>query len=96
MVMNTLFFTLQHRRSTKTLRVHYGLEGMKYIIQNTSGEIHLNVKKDNDRAKKFYERNGMELIDKTNWTDGDVEVDVYQKLVKKMDIEELELNIDSD
>ena len=96
MVMNTLFFTLQHRRSTKILRVHYGLEGMKYIIQNTSGEIHLNVKKDNDRAKKFYERNGMELIDKTNWTDGDVEVDVYQKLVKKMDIEELELNIDSD
>ena len=31
--MNTLPFTLQHRRSTKTLRVHYGLEGMKYIIQ---------------------------------------------------------------
>ena len=96
MVMNTLFFTLQHRRSTKTLRVHYGLEGMQYIIQNTSGVIHLNLKKDNDRAKKSYERNGMELIDKTNWTDGDVEVDVYQKLVKKMDIEELELNIDSD
>ena len=58
--------------------------------------IHLNVKKDNYRAKKFYERKGMEVIDKTNWTDGDVEVDVYQKLVKKMDIEELELNIDSD
>ena len=31
--MNTLTFTHQHRRSTKTLRVHYGLEGMKYIIQ---------------------------------------------------------------
>ena len=31
--MNTLSFTLQHRRSTHTLRVHYGLEGMKYIIQ---------------------------------------------------------------
>ena len=66
------------------------------LLPYTSGVIHLNVKKDNDRAKKFYERNGMELIDKTNWTDGDVEVDVYQKLVKKMDIEELELNIDSD
>ena len=38
----------------------------------------------------------MKLIDKTNWTDGDVEVDVYQKIVKKMDIEELELDIDSD
>ena len=66
------------------------------LLPYTSGVIHLNVKKDNYRAKKFYERNGMELIDKTNWTDGDVEVDVYQKLVKKMDIEELELNIDSD
>ena len=38
----------------------------------------------------------MILIDKTSWTDGDVEVDVYQKILKKMDIEELELNIDSD
>ena len=66
------------------------------LLPYTSGVIHLNVKKDNDRAKKFYERNGMELIDRTNWIDGDVEVDVYQKVVKKMDIEELELNIDSD
>ena len=31
--MNSLSFTHQHRRSTHTLRVHYGLEGMKYIIQ---------------------------------------------------------------
>ena len=37
--MNTLFFTHQHRRSTKTLRLHYGLEGMKYIIQVYEGEI---------------------------------------------------------
>ena len=65
------------------------------LLPYTSGVIHLNVKKDNDRAKKFYERNGMELIDKTNWTDGDVEVDVYQKIVKKMNIEDLETIIDS-
>ena len=58
--------------------------------------IYLNVKSVNERAKKIYEKNGMKLIDKTNWTDGDVEVDVYQKIVKKMDIEELELDIDSD
>ena len=58
--------------------------------------IYLNVKTDNERAKKFYEKNGMKLIDKTRRTDGDVEVDVYQKILKKMDIEELELNIDSD
>ena len=37
--MNSLSFTLQHRRSTKTLRVYYGLEGMKYIIQVYEGEI---------------------------------------------------------
>ena len=37
--MNTLFFNHQHQRSTKTLRVHYGLEGMKYIVQVYEGEI---------------------------------------------------------
>ena len=37
--MITLFFTHQHRRSTKTLRLNYGLEGMKYIIQVYEGEI---------------------------------------------------------
>ena len=37
--MNSLSFTLQHRRSTKTLRLHYGLEGMKFIIQVYEGEI---------------------------------------------------------
>jgi len=35
----TLSFTLQHRRSTKFLRVYYGLEGMKYIFQVYEGEI---------------------------------------------------------
>ena len=37
--MNTLFVNHQHQRSTKTLRVHYGLEGMKYIVQIYEGEI---------------------------------------------------------
>ena len=37
--MYTLFLTHKHRRSTKTLRLHYGLEGMKYIIQVYDGEI---------------------------------------------------------
>ena len=37
--MYTLFFTHQHRRSTKTLRLHYGLEGMKYIILVYEAEI---------------------------------------------------------
>ena len=37
--MFTLFFTHQHQRSTKTLRLNYGLEGMKYIIQVYEEEI---------------------------------------------------------
>ncbi len=37
--MNQLFFTHPHRRSTKNLRLHYGLDGMKYIIQMYEGEI---------------------------------------------------------
>ena len=37
---------------------------------------------ENDRAKKFYERNGMDLIDKTSWSEGKIEGDVYRKMVK--------------
>ncbi len=66
------------------------------LLPYTSGVIYLNVKSDNERAKKFYERNGMILIDKTSWTDGDVEVDVYQKTLKKMDIEDIEMDIESE
>ena len=44
--MFTLFFTHQHRRSTKTLRLHYGLEGMKYIIQVYEGEINRHGEKE--------------------------------------------------
>ena len=36
--MNQLFFAHPHRRSTKNLRLHYGLDGMKYIIQMYEGE----------------------------------------------------------
>ena len=39
MLIYSLFFTRQHGKSTKTLRVHYGLEGMKYIKQIYEGEI---------------------------------------------------------
>ena len=37
--MNQLFFTTQNRRSLKTVRLNYGLEGMKYIIQIYEGEV---------------------------------------------------------
>ena len=33
-----LFFSIQHRRSLHTLRIHYGIEGMKYIVQIYEGE----------------------------------------------------------
>ena len=36
--MNTLFLTVQNRRSLLTTRLVYGLEGMKYIIQIYEGE----------------------------------------------------------
>ena len=53
--MNTLFFTHQHRRSTKTLRLHYGLEGMKYIIQVYEGEINGHGEKEGLPTEYQYE-----------------------------------------
>ena len=53
--MNTLFFTNQHRRSTKTLRLHYGLEGMKYIIQVYEGEINGHGEKEGLPTEYQYE-----------------------------------------
>ena len=38
--MKQLSFKFQHRRSTKTLGLNYGLEGMKNIIQIYEGELH--------------------------------------------------------
>ena len=37
--MNSLFFSIQHRRSLHKLRIHYGIEGMKYIVQIYEGEV---------------------------------------------------------
>ena len=91
--INQIVSTVRDGSASRVLNEFFDFIG---LLPYTSGVIYLNVKSDNERAKKFYEKNGMKLIDKTNWTDGDVEVDVYQKIVKKMDIEELELDIDSD
>ena len=52
------------------------------LLPHASGVIYLNVRGGNDRAKKFYERNGMRLIDKTNWGESKIEGDVYQIIVK--------------
>ena len=53
--MNSLSFTLQNRRSTKTIRVHYGLEGMKYIIQIYEGEINGHGEKEGLPTEYQYE-----------------------------------------
>ena len=53
--MNSLSFTHQHRRSTKTLRVNYGLEGMKYIIQVYDGEINGHGEKEGLPTEYQYE-----------------------------------------
>ena len=47
--------THQHRRSTKTLRLHYGLEGMKYIIQVYEGEINGHGEKEGLPTEYQYE-----------------------------------------
>ena len=56
------------------------------LLPYTSGVIYLNVKTDNDRAKKFYERNEMKLIDKTSRNNGDVKVNDYQIILNKMEV----------
>ena len=53
--MNTLSYTLQHRRTTKNLRLHYGLEGTNYIIQIYEGEINGHGEKENLPNEYQYE-----------------------------------------
>tara|TARA_Y100001970_G_C14237327_1_gene862634 strand:- start:2111 stop:2572 length:462 start_codon:yes stop_codon:yes gene_type:complete len=57
-----------------------------YLLPYTSGKIFLNVRNDNFRAMKFYERNGMKLIDTTNWKNGLIKGYVYQMKLKKYKI----------
>jgi len=60
------------------------------LLPYASGVIYLNVRSENDRAKKFYERNGMKLVDQINWSDGKIKGDVYQIIVKKNGSQNLE------
>ena len=53
------------------------------LLPYTSGEIYLNARIDNYRAKKFYERNGMKLIDSTTWNNGQIQGHVYHITLKK-------------
>jgi len=53
------------------------------LLPYTSGEIYLNVRIDNYRAKKFYERSGMKLIDSTTWNSGKIQGHVYHIKLNK-------------
>ena len=53
--MIQLFFTTQNRRSLKTLRLHYGLEGMKYIVQMYEGEVNGHGEKEGLPTEYRYE-----------------------------------------
>ena len=53
--MNTLFFTLQNKRSLLTTRLVYGLEGMKYIIQIYEGKINGHGEKEGLPTEYQYE-----------------------------------------
>ena len=46
-----------------------------------SGAIYLTVRSDNDGARKFYEKNGMEVVDSTSWSDGKLDGVVYRKII---------------
>ena len=53
--MKNLSLTHQHRRSTTTLRINYGLEGMKYVIQIYEGEINGQGEREGLPTKYQYE-----------------------------------------
>ena len=85
--MKTLFFTHQHRRSTKTLRLHYGLEGMKYIIQVYEGEINGHGEKEGLPTEYQYEFEQEMLkhvhdpkneMREKGWTQRDIPPEVHQ------------------
>ena len=60
------------------------------LLPYTSGEIYLNVRIDNYRAKKFYERNGMKLVDSTTWNNGQIQGHVYHITLNKNIIKNLD------
>ena len=83
----TQFFSHQHRRSTKTLRLYYGLEGMKYIIQIYEGEINGHGDKEGLPTEYQYEfeQEMLKLIHdlknelkEKGWTQRDLPPEVHQ------------------
>ena len=90
--LNQIIATVRDGSASKILNQFFN-----YItlLPHCSGIIYLNVKSENERAKKFYERNGMKLIDKISLSDGKIEGDVYQIIIKKNGVQNLESFWDS-
>ena len=80
-VLNQIVATFSNGSGSRVLNKFFDYIGS---LPNTSGVIYLNVRSENERAKKFYVRNGMEWIDKTNWNKGKIEGDVYKKIVMNL------------
>ncbi len=78
--LNQIIATARDGSASKVLNQFFNYIG---LLPHASGIIYLNVRSDNERAKKFYERNGMKLIDRTSWNDGDLRGYVYQIIIKK-------------
>lgn len=45
-------------------------EIIKRFCVECSGDVYLSVRADNDRATKFYSKNGFEMVSKTSWMNG--------------------------
>ncbi len=82
--LNQIISTARDGSASKVLNQFFNYIS---LLPYTSGVIYLNVRSENDRAKKFYERNGMKLIDKTSWSESKIEGDVYQIIVKNSESE---------
>ena len=78
--LNQIVATARDGSASKVMNQFFNYIG---LLPHCSGRIYLNVRSDNDRAKKFYERNGMKLIDRTSWSDGKIKGDVYQIIIEK-------------
>ena len=78
-VLNQIVATFSNGSGSRILNKFFDYIGS---LPHASGVIHLSVRSDNDSAKKFFERNGMELVDKTSWSEGKIEGDIYNKMLK--------------
>ena len=78
--LNQIVATTRDGSASKVMNQFFNYIG---LLPHCSGIIYLNVRSENYRAKKFYERNQMKLIDRTSWSDGKIEGDVYQIIIEK-------------